>query len=105
MLERLDRIVRPWRQVDQYLADPEQVPSELLRDRLAFTPFVFEDIGRLIDQTDPALYLFSSDYPHIEGGRDPIGRFESSLGDRPAADRDLFYAENFLRIWPDARSA
>ena len=33
----------------------------------------------------------------------PIGRFESALGDRSEAVREKFYAENFLRIFPDAR--
>ena len=65
---------------------------------------MFEAVGDLIDQSNEDLYLFSTDYPHIEGGRNPIGRFETSLGDRGEAIRDKFYAENFLRIFPDARS-
>ncbi|MDG2261536.1 MAG: hydrolase, partial [Actinomycetota bacterium] len=68
-------------------------------------PYVFEDIGSLIDHSNEDLYLFSSDYPHVEGGRDPIGRFERSLGDRSEQSRDKFYAENFLRIFPEARIA
>jgi predicted TIM-barrel fold metal-dependent hydrolase len=70
---------------------------------MAFTPYVFEDVGGLIDHSSDDLYLFSSDYPHVEGGKDPIGRFEGSLGERSAAVRDNFYAENFLRIFPGAR--
>ena len=72
---------------------------------MAFTPFVFEDIGTLIDRSHDDLYLFSSDYPHVEGGKDPIGRFETSLGQRAPEVRDRFYKDNFLRIWPDARVA
>ena len=89
--------------VDQYLAELRRTPSETLRTQMAFTPYVFEDVGALIDQSAPELYLFSSDYPHAEGGKDPIGRFEGSLGQRPDSVRDQFYAENFLRIFPDAR--
>ncbi len=103
MLTRLDWVVRSWRRVDQYLAELQRTPSETLREQMAFTPYVFEDVGALVDQSAADLYLFSSDYPHVEGGRDPIGRFEGSLGDRPDAVRDQFYAENFLRIFPDAR--
>jgi hypothetical protein len=44
----------------------------------------------LIDYADP-------------GVRDPIGRFESSLGSRTEAVRENFYAENFLKIFPSAR--
>jgi predicted TIM-barrel fold metal-dependent hydrolase len=72
---------------------------------MAFTPFVFEEVGAFIDASSPDLFLFSTDYPHVEGGRNPIGRFESALGDRSEAVRDKFYAENFLRIFPNARVA
>jgi predicted TIM-barrel fold metal-dependent hydrolase len=103
MLTRLDWVVRSWSRVDQYLAQLQRTPSETLREQMAFTPYVFEDIGGLIDQSSDDLYLFSSDYPHVEGGKDPIGRFEGSLGERPDGVRDNFYAENFLRVFPGAR--
>jgi len=38
--------------------------------------------------------LFSSDFPHVEGGRNPIKRFEASLAACSEADRDRFYAGN-----------
>ena len=103
MLTRLDMLIRTWSRVDVYLAELERTATEMLRAQMGFTPFVFEDIGGLVDQTHDDLYLFSSDYPHTEGGRDPIGRFESSLGDRSEAVRDAFYSENFLKLWPDSR--
>jgi predicted TIM-barrel fold metal-dependent hydrolase len=68
-----------------------------------FYDAVFEAVGDLIDQSNEDLYLFSTDYPHIEGGRNPIGRFETALGDRGEMTREKFYAENFLRIFPRAR--
>ncbi|MDG2025512.1 MAG: amidohydrolase family protein [Acidimicrobiales bacterium] len=105
MLERLDRLIRSWSKVDQYLAELEYTATETLRRQMGFTPFVFEDVGGLVDATHEDLYLFSSDYPHTEGGKDPIGRFESSLGDRSEAVRNAFYTENFLKLWPDARVA
>ena len=77
--------------------------SEQLTQQMAFTPFMFENIGALSSQSSPELYLFSSDYPHVEGGTDPIGRFEKSLGDHSEDVRNLFYTENFLRIFPKAR--
>jgi len=104
MLTRLDWVARSWSKVDQYLAELQRTPSETLRDQMAFTPYVFEDIGSLTDQSYDDIYLFSSDYPHVEGGRDPIGRFESSLGARSETVRENFYAENFLKIFPEARA-
>ena len=103
LLRRLDWVVKHWSRNDANLQGLSRVPSEQITQQLAFTPFVFEEVGLFIDQSNPDLYLFSSDYPHIEGGRNPIGRFETALGDRSEAVREKFYAENFLRIFPDAR--
>jgi len=40
---------------------PADRRPETFRDQMAFTPYVFEDIGNLIDQSHDDLYLFSSD--------------------------------------------
>ena len=104
LLRRLDWVVKNWSRTDANLQGLKRTPSRQITDQLAFTPFVFEAVGELIDQSNPDLYLFSTDYPHVEGGRNPIGRFETSLGERGEAVRDKFYAENFLRIFPAARA-
>jgi len=104
LLRRLDWVVKHWSRNDANLQRFARTPSEQITQQLAFTPFVFEAVGDLIDQSNPDLYLFSSDYPHIEGGRNPIGRFETALGARDEAIREKFYAENFLRIFPNART-
>jgi uncharacterized protein len=105
MLARLDWVVKNWSKTDTNLRSFKRRPSEQLVQQMAFTPFVFEALGDLIDQSKDELFLFSTDYPHTEGGRNPIARFETALGDRPEPVRDRFYAENFLRIFPDARAA
>lgn len=101
MLTRLDWVVDIWRKSEPELAGLSRRPSEQIAEQLAFTPFVYEDIGGLIAQSDARLFLFSSDYPHNEGGRQPLGRFESSL-DAAGADqhaRDHFYSANFERLF------
>jgi predicted TIM-barrel fold metal-dependent hydrolase len=103
LLVRLDWVVRQWSKTDENLKQFKRTPSEQLRQQMAFTPFVFEDVGALIDQSNSELYLFSTDYPHTEGGRNPIARFEKALGDRSEEIRGRFYAENFLRIFPRER--
>jgi predicted TIM-barrel fold metal-dependent hydrolase len=105
LLTRLDWVAKNWIRADKGQAPFSRKPSETLRAQMAFTPFVFEDVGVLVDQSSPDLYLFSSDYPHVEGGRDPIKRFEGFLGERSEAVREAFYAENFLRIFPGERVA
>jgi predicted TIM-barrel fold metal-dependent hydrolase len=43
--------------------------------------------------------MFSSDYPHIEGGRAPLARFEGHLGGVSESARSHFYADNFSRLF------
>jgi uncharacterized protein len=103
LLRRLDWVVKIWSRTDANLQGWSRTPSQQITQQLAFTPFVYEPVGDLIDQSSDELYLFSTDYPHVEGGRNPIGRFEGALGERSEAIRQKFYAENFLRIFPNAR--
>ena len=103
MLQRLDYVVKTWSRVDKNLNEIKRKPSEQLIEQMAFTPFHHEDVAKLIDVSHPELYLFSSDYPHVEGTTDPIGRFERFLVDRDEKTKGLFYSENFLKIFPDAR--
>ena len=102
LLRRLDMVARTYSRVDPTLKSFSRTPSEQIREQLAFTPFVFEEVGRLVAESNEDLYLFSSDYPHTEGGRDPIARFESALSGQPVSVKDRFYSGNFLRIFPDA---
>ena len=62
---------------------------------------MYENVGELIDRSQPELYLFSSDYPHTEGGRDPIGRFRRALDGYDERIQECFYAGNFKRIFTE----
>ena len=73
-------------------------PSEYVRRQMKFTPYPTEDVGWIIQQAGPETMLFSTDYPHVEGGRRPIERFEASLGDATEAVRQAFYCDNFLGL-------
>ena len=102
MLRRLDMVCSTYARVDHNLAGFTRTPSEQLTQQMGFTPFVFEDVARLVAESNDDLYLFSSDYPHTEGGRDPIARFEKSLAGATGVVKDKFYADNFLRLYPNA---
>jgi predicted TIM-barrel fold metal-dependent hydrolase len=75
-------------------------PTEYLRRQVRISLFPFEDAGWLIEQAGEELFMFASDYPHPEGGRDPIGRFEASLDlhniSEPARER--FRHGNFAEL-------
>ena len=73
-------------------------PSEYVRRQIRVTPYPTEDVGWITEQVGPEICLFSTDYPHVEGGRRPYERFEASLGDADAAVRERFYAENFIDL-------
>jgi predicted TIM-barrel fold metal-dependent hydrolase len=104
MLRRLDEISRIYGRADESVRF-ERKPSEQVTQQMGFTPMAHEDVAQMIGNSNPDLYLFSSDYPHIEGTRDPIGRFERSLAQADENVKQGFYSENFLRLWPDARVA
>ncbi len=73
-------------------------PSEYVRRQIRVTPYPTEDAGWILRHAGSETLLFSSDYPHVEGGRNPIKRFEASLADCSEADRDRFYAGNMLDL-------
>jgi predicted TIM-barrel fold metal-dependent hydrolase len=70
-------------------------PSEYVQRQVRATPYPTEDVGWIIEQAGPDVCMFSSDYPHVEGGRKPLERFEASLGDASERVRDAFYRSNF----------
>ena len=73
-------------------------PSDYVRRQIRFTPYPTEDVGWIIEQAGPEVCMFSSDYPHVEGGRRPIERFEASLANTPAEARQAFYHDNFVDV-------
>jgi predicted TIM-barrel fold metal-dependent hydrolase len=77
-------------------------PSDYVRRQIRATPYPTEDVGWIIEQAGPEVCLFSSDYPHVEGGRRPIERFETSLADTDMAARHAFYHDNFVDLMGSA---
>lgn len=73
-------------------------PSEYVRRQVRVTPYPTEDVGWIVEQSAPEICMFSSDYPHVEGGRKPIERFEASLAGASPAVRRRFYAGNFCDL-------
>ena len=42
--------------------------------------------------------MFSSDFPHVEGGRNPLKRFNDSLDGVSDAVKRRFYRDNFIDL-------
>ena len=100
MIRRLDHAASIWSRSEPHLAEM-RAPSMQIRDQLRFTPYPFEAVGTLVEESYPELYLFSSDYPHAEGGRDPIGRFERTTAALPESARTQFFSANFTDLYPN----
>lgn len=73
-------------------------PSEFVRRQVRITPYPTEDAGWIAEQAGAEVPLFSSDYPHVEGGRNPLARFERSLEGADEAVKERFYAGNFADL-------
>src|SRR5262245_34743097 len=98
LLTRLDMVTRNFRKTEPQLNAMPLAPREYIHRQVWFTPFPGEPVGELIERCGDDLFLFSSDYPHPEGTRDPLGRFEATMEGVGEAARDRFYAGNFADL-------
>jgi predicted TIM-barrel fold metal-dependent hydrolase len=73
-------------------------PSEIARRQLRVTPYPHEDTGWIVQQSGEQMCMFSSDYPHVEGGRNPLKRFDEALHGCSEQARQRFYADNFVDL-------
>lgn len=98
-LRKLDQGAYLFRR-DPVVATLRLTPTEYVQRAVRFTPFYFEDVGLLTRECGPGLLMFSTDYPHFEGGTDPVGRFHASFeaAGTPMAERRRFYQDNFADL-------
>jgi predicted TIM-barrel fold metal-dependent hydrolase len=73
-------------------------PSEFVRRQVRATPYPHEDVGWIIANSGEEVCMFSSDYPHIEGGRNPLKRFNDSLTQTPPQAVQRFFCDNFVDL-------
>ncbi|HLI54639.1 MAG TPA: amidohydrolase family protein [Acidimicrobiales bacterium] len=93
-LHQLDHVARSFRRTEEPLRRLADQPSAYVRRHLRFTPFPGEPVGWMMEQAGPELFMFSTDFPHPEGGRDPIAKFDAALEGAGEEDRRAFYASN-----------
>ncbi|HEX9260370.1 MAG TPA: amidohydrolase family protein [Acidimicrobiales bacterium] len=100
-IRRLD-LAMTFAKTEPTLRDLPMAPSEYVRRQLRFTPFPAEPVGWMQEQAGAELFLFSSDYPHPEGTKDPVARFEATMPEADEAIRERFYAGNFRDLYRGA---
>lgn len=94
MLRNLDHAHRSFSRFEPALQALPLLPSEYLRRQVRFTPFPFEDTRWLVEQCGSELFLFSTDYPHPEGGRRPFEIFEAAMAGFDAEAQERFFWRN-----------
>jgi uncharacterized protein len=73
-------------------------PSEIVRRQFRVTPYPHEPTGWIIENSGPEVCLFSSDFPHVEGGRNPLKRFGAALEGISEEKQRRFYRDNFIDL-------
>jgi predicted TIM-barrel fold metal-dependent hydrolase len=96
-LKRIDLAQETFQKTEPALKLPLRA-SEYIRRAVRFTPFPTEPVGWIIEQAGEELLLFSTDYPHPEGTRDPIRRFESTMQSVSEPAKERFYSGNFAEM-------
>jgi predicted TIM-barrel fold metal-dependent hydrolase len=94
LLRNVDYAHRSFHKFEPVLRDLPLLPSEYLKRQVRFTPFPFEDTKWLLEQCGPELFMFSTDYPHPEGGRHPFEIFTEAVSGFDAAAQDQFFWRN-----------
>ena len=97
-MHHLDYGMRAFKRTEEPLRRLEHKPSDYVRKHLKFTPFPGEDVGWMIEAAGEELFMFSTDYPHPEGGKDPLAKFEETLGGVSEDARDRFYYANMAEL-------
>jgi predicted TIM-barrel fold metal-dependent hydrolase len=97
-MRQLDTTVGAFSKNEERLRRLALRPSEYVRRQVRVTPYPHEPVGWIIEQAGEEVCLFSSDWPHVEGGRHPLRRFEESLGGLGERARQRFYCDNFVDL-------
>jgi predicted TIM-barrel fold metal-dependent hydrolase len=94
LLRNVDHAHRAFAKFEPTLNALPLLPSEYLRRQVRFTPYPFEDTVWLLEQCGPELFMFSTDYPHPEGGRHPFEIFGEALSGFDDSAREKFFWRN-----------
>ena len=80
----------------------KEKPSEYVRRCLRVACFDFEPVGAYIDRFGlEEVYCYASDFPHHEGGVDPMNDFANSLQNQSESTLRKFFIDNGKELLPD----
>lgn len=77
-------------------------PSEYINRQVRITPFYWEPLHRYVERYGLVdAYTFATDFPHSEGGVDPIGVMYASMAQVGDEAVEKFFLTNGLALCPD----
>ena len=77
-------------------------PSDYIRRNVRIAGFDFEDVGAYLGLYGlEDVYCYASDFPHYEGGTEPMTRFSNSIARFGAGVARKFFVENGKWLLPD----
>jgi predicted TIM-barrel fold metal-dependent hydrolase len=97
-MRSMDSAAEAFRRNEERLQNLSLLPSEFVQRQIRVCPYPHEPAGWIVDNCGPMVPMFSSDYPHVEGGRNPVKRFEASLAGQSAEAVEAFYSGNFADL-------
>jgi predicted TIM-barrel fold metal-dependent hydrolase len=97
-MRNMDAAQRAFATHEERLRALRLTPSEYVRRQVRVTPYPHEDTGWIIANSGDEICLFSSDYPHVEGGRNPLARFSASTEGLSMHALQRFYCDNFVDL-------
>jgi len=98
LLRSMDSAAEAFRRNEERLQKLSLLPSEFVRRQVRATPYPHEPADWIVEHTGVEVPMFSSDYPHVEGGRNPVKRFDTSLADCNEEIHEAFYSGNFADL-------
>jgi predicted TIM-barrel fold metal-dependent hydrolase len=82
---------------------PAELPSEVVRRQVRVSPFNREPVASYLQSPGLSeVFAFSTDYPHSEGGRNPVNRLAATLEPLGADVLEQFFVGNGSRLLPAA---
>ena len=85
----------------QGLRSLDELPSAYVRRQVTVTPLYGEPVGRYVERDGLGeVYAFSTDFPHVEGGKDPLGRFGAAVAGLGPEAVDGFFTGNGETLLP-----
>lgn len=98
-MRQLDAAFTAFERLEGRLQKLSLTPSDYVRRQVRVTPYPTEPTGWIIEQAGPEIAMFSSDFPHVEGGRNPLKRFDAEVAHLSADVQDRFFRRNFEDMW------